>query len=258
MGEMKLYVIYTGSVKTDRSFATAGRGIGEKIITPVPVFLITHPEGNVLFDTGMDINVIEKPEETWGPASAVFSPIMKEGEDVVSQLEKLGYEPGDIKCVVNSHLHLDHAGGNRHFPNAEFLVQKEELRVAFWPEIYQRATYLRTDFDYPLNYRELEGDYDIFGDGKLIITPTPGHTQGHQSLIVDLENSGKFVLTGDSVYLKENLDQFVLPAILWSPDETIRSVKKLQYLRDKKGAFIVLGHDPESWEELRKAPEYYD
>jgi len=258
MNDMKLYCIQSGSVKTDKSFATAGRGMGEEIVVPVSLYLITHPQGNVLFDTGMDINVIEKPEETWGPVSAIFSPIMKKGEDVVSQLDKLGYKPSDINYVVNSHLHLDHAGGNRHFPDAEFLVQKDELRVAFWPEIYQRATYARTDFDYPLNYKALEGDYDIFGDGKLVITRTIGHTQGHQSLIVNLKNSGKFLLTGDSVYTKENLDQFVLPGIVWSPDETIKTVIRFQELRDKEGVFILLGHDPESWKLIKKAPEFYD
>lgn len=98
----------------------------------------------------------------------------------------MGYKPDDIKDVVNSHLHLDHAGSNEFFPNAEFLVQKDELRAAYWPEVYQRAGYVRADFDHPLNYNALEGDYDIFGDGRVLIMRGIGHSQGHQCLIVNL------------------------------------------------------------------------
>lgn len=258
MSDIKLYCIYTGSVESDKSFVTAGRGMGQSIVVPVPVFLVTHPKGNVLFDTGMDMTIIEDSEKVWGPVAKVFKPTMKKGEDVVSQLSKIGFKPEDIRYVVNSHLHIDHAGGNRHFPKAEFFVQKDEIRVAFWPEVYQRFSYLRTDFDYPLKYHAIEGDCDLFGDGKLVIMRAIGHSQGHQCLIVNLTNSGKFVLTGDCVYSIENLEQYVLPGIVWNPDETVRTINKLRELRDKQGAFILIGHDPEMWGKLRHAPEYYD
>ncbi len=258
METMKLYCFYTGSTKLDKSFLTGARGLGQSITVPVPMFLITHPEGNVIFDTGMNVNVIDKPEEIWGFVSYVIVPIMKEEDKPINQLKKLGYEADDIKYVVNSHLHLDHAGSNQFFPTAEFLVQKDELRVAYWPEIYQRGSYIREDFDHPLNYNALEGDYDIFGDGKVVVMRATGHSQGHQCLIVTLENTGTVVLTGDSSYTHENLDQFVLPGIVWNPDEAMKTINKLRYLRDKKGAMILMGHDPELWDTLKHAPEYYD
>jgi N-acyl homoserine lactone hydrolase len=258
MGNMKLYCFDVGKVQLDKSFVTAGRGMGQQYAGPVHVFLITHPKGNVLFDTGMDIDVIHNPEKCWGPVAKVFVPIMSKGEDIVSQLTTLGYRPNDIRYVVNSHLHLDHAGGNRLFPEAEFLVQKDELRAAFWPEIYERASYTRSDFDYPLNYHALEGDYDIFGDGSVIIIRAIGHSQGHQFIIVNLKNSGKVVLTGDCCHTKENLEEFVLPILMWNPVEYIRSINKLRELRDKEKAFILILHDPETCKVIKHAPEYYD
>jgi glyoxylase-like metal-dependent hydrolase (beta-lactamase superfamily II) len=260
MAPIKLYPIYVGAIALDKSFLTAGRGMGQEVTVPVPCFLIEHPKGYVLFDTGMHKSLIDDPTPTgrWGPVAAVFKPIMKPGEDIVSQLDKLGIRPKDIKYVINSHLHLDHAGNNEFFPEATFIVQKPEIRAAYWPEVYQRAAYFRVDFDHPLNYKTIEGDYDLFGDGTVQIWASYGHSQGHQSLVVKLQNSGYFVLTGDSCYMKENLEQLVLPGIVWNPDETIRSIIRMREAREKLGATIVTGHDPEGWAELKHAPEYYD
>jgi glyoxylase-like metal-dependent hydrolase (beta-lactamase superfamily II) len=103
----------------------------------------------------------------------------------------------------------------------------------------------------------LEGDYDVYGDGAENIIRSPGHTQGHQSIMVQLSESGNTILTGDSCYLMENLEEIVLPGIVWNPEQAITSIKKLRYLRDKKSAFIITGHDPATWNQIKKAPEYY-
>ncbi|NLG95279.1 MAG: N-acyl homoserine lactonase family protein [Acetomicrobium flavidum] len=260
MSKIKLYPIYVGSVAMDKSYLTAGRGIGQIVTVPVPCFLIEHPKGLILFDTGMSKELIDNPDpvKRIGPIIRMSTPIMKKGEDIVSQLDKLGIKPKDIKYVVNSHLHFDHAGNNADFPDSTFIVQKTEIRIAYWPEVYQKFAYLRADFDHPLNYQTIEGDVDLFGDGTIQLWLTAGHSQGHQSMVVKLQNSGYFILTGDSCYMKENIDELVLPGIVWSPDEAIRSLMKMREARDKLNATVILGHDFETWNKIKHAPDYYD
>jgi N-acyl homoserine lactone hydrolase len=259
MTEMRLYPICTGRVTLDKSSLTAGRGMGTKATVPVCAYLITHPKGNILCDTGMHKQIAIDPVAQWGELKVrLLSPDVKPDEDVVSQLQRLGFTPNDIPYVINTHLHLDHSGCNQHFTQSTFLVQKDELRTAFWPEIFQRGSYYRSDFDYPLKYEELNGDYDVFGDGTVQIIKTPGHTQGHQSIVINLPRDGCFVLTGDSCYLMENVNDIVPPGIVWNAEEAVKSIRKLRYLRDKKGAFLITGHDPGLWSTIKHAPEYYD
>jgi len=258
MDDLRLYPICVGRVTLDKSTLTAGRGMGTRITVPVPVFFIAHPKGNILIDTGMHRQIAVDPVSQWGAAKVKnLTPDMKPGDDVVSQIETLGFKTEDVRYVINTHLHLDHSGCNQFFNQSTFLVQKDELKTAFWPEVFQRASYYRSDFDHPLKYEELEGDYDVYGDGTVQIIRSPGHTQGHQSIRVNLEKDGSYVLTGDSCYLMENIDEEVLPGIVWNSEEAIRSIRKLRYLRDKGGAHIITGHDPVLWNRVKQAPEYY-
>ncbi len=232
--------------------------MGTRITVPVPAFLIAHPKGNILCDTGMHKQIAVDPVRQWGQAKVnLLTPDVKPDEDIISQLAKLGYSPADIRYVINTHLLLDHCGYNQYFTTSMLLVQKDELRTAFWPEISQRGSYYRSDFDHPLKYDDLDGNYDVYGDGTVCIVKSPGPTQGHQSTVVTLPHDGMVVLTGDSCYLKENIDQDIVPGIAWNFEEAIKSIRKLRYLRDKKGAFIITGHDPETWSGLKHAPEYY-
>ena len=202
---MKLYPLDMGVLGMDQSNFTPGRGVGIATQVPVSAFLMTHPKGNVLFDTGMDPAVMTDLRGTWGVLADMLTVQITGGQTILSQLRLLGYQPRDIDHVVISHLHMDHAGGIQFFPDAEFLVQKAELRAAFRPEPYERHAYVRSDFDRPVNYNDIEGDYDLFGDEKLIIRYTPGHSQGHQSLEVNLDSGAKFVLCADACYEATNI-----------------------------------------------------
>ena len=258
MVETRLYLLDVGSVILDQNGLTPGRGMGTLVTVPATAFLITHPKGNILFDTGINPSVITDSKGKGEVMSKALGLHMTEEQKITNQLAQLGYKPDDIKYVVNSHLHHDHAGGNQFFPKAEFIVQKIEIRVAFYPEVYQKRVYSRKDFDHPLNYKDIEGDYDIFGDGQIVIWSTPGHSQGHQSLVVNLKNSGKFILAGDAVNEPANIDLLIVPGNVWSPDESIRSLKRLRDARSKGGAFLIYGHDPKQWAQLKHAPDFYD
>lgn len=229
---------------------------GELWTIPVPSYLITHPKGNVVFDTGIHCRAIDDPVERLGKeVSKIFVPRTKPGEEIVSQLAKFKLTPDDITYVINSHFHFDHAGGNEFFPRSTFLVQQSELAAARDPKLRRKAFFDPKDFDHQLNYQTVTGEHDIFGDGTLVLFPTHGHTPGHQSLRIRVAKGTAIVLTGDACYTKINMDQDVLPSVAFDEAEMYRSLGRLRDLRDKHGATIIYGHDPQQWKEIPHAPE---
>lgn len=258
---MKLYFFEAGILKSQKQFFTADRGVGEPFDVPVPFYLIEHPDGYVLFDTGNAYEVVDNKLEHWGEGLlAAYDPVMSEEQWVVNAIQELGVKPEDIKYVILSHLHLDHAGGVGHFPNAKYIVQRKELHFAYVPDFYMKAAYIRKDFDKDVDWLILEGwrdnKYDVFGDGKILIYFTPGHTPGHQSVLVNLDEDGPFFLTADSCYTTENLDEDVLPGLVADPSATVKTIQMIRTLREQ-GVNIVVGHDPVEWKKFKKAPDFY-
>ncbi|MFZ7102536.1 MAG: N-acyl homoserine lactonase family protein [Peptococcaceae bacterium] len=258
---MKLYGFESGVLKSQKQYFTAGRGVGQPFNVPVPFFLIEHPGGYVLFDTGNALEVTQDKHKHWGDAVAAYDPVMTEEQWVVNAIKKIGVGPEDIKYVILSHLHLDHAGGVGHFPNAKYIVQREELHFAYVPDYYMKSAYIRADFDKDVNWFILEGwqdhKFDVFGDGKLIIYFTPGHTPGHQSLLINLEKTGPVFLSADSCYTTENLNEDCLSGLVTLPRQAVQSVRTMRNLRDQ-GVKIITGHDPEAWKEFKQAPAFYE
>lgn len=258
---MQLFFFECGKLVTQKHFITFGRGLGQPYIVPVPFFLIKHPKGLVLFDTGNAREVARDARRHWGSIVEVYRPRMRPEQFVVAQLARLHIKPEDIDWVILSHLHLDHAGGVGAFPRAKYLVQRRELEWAYVPDFYQRGAYIRADFDKPVQWFFLDGavddGFDVFGDGRLKIMFTPGHTPGHQSLLVRLPKAGPFLLTGDCCYTEEILNEDVLPGLVWSPPDTVRSIQRLRHVRDQQGIRIITGHDPDAWRRFKLAPRYY-
>ena len=258
---MRLYAFSCGVLESQKQLFTLGRGVGEPFTVPVPFYLIDHPKGLVLFDTGNALAVAQDPEKHWGSVVESYRPIMTEADFVVNQLQTMGIGPDDITYVILSHLHLDHAGGVGAFPKARYVVQRDELHFAYAPDSSQSAAYIRADFDRPVDWLILEGwqddGFDLFGDGSICIWFSPGHTPGHQSLRLNLQESGPIVLTGDSCYTLENLEEEILPGLIWSPDEALRAIRRLRDERRRCDAKIFTGHDPEAWKTIKRAPDSY-
>ena len=260
---MRLRVYQCGVLKSRKHLFTMGRGVGVEFTVPVPFFLIEHPKGLVLYDTGNAKEVAVDKIKHWGKGVCdAYDPVMTEADFVVEQLRRDGFKPEDVTHVVLSHLHLDHAGGVGAFPKAKYLVQRAEMHYAYVPDFFQKGAYIRADFDKPdLDWVLLEGQGDIrgdlFGDGAITILPTPGHTPGHQSLLVRLPESGPWLLTGDSAYTEEIMDEDVLPGLVQSPSKAVKSIAKMRYLRDTHGVRVVTGHDPEAFAKLRLSPHAY-
>jgi len=258
VNNMRMYALSCGAVRTDKGNFTLGRDKGLKIDVPVPSFLIVHPKGAVLFDTGCHPDVAHDPLGRWGGLAKAMFPVCREGDDVVGQLARIGFRPDDVAVVINSHLHMDHCGGNQFFPKAVFYVQQDELDAARDPAMEGQG-YFRHDWDHPLDYRAVAGDHDVFGDRAVEIILTPGHTAGHQSLVVRLPQSGAIVIASDACYMVENYDELLLPRMTANPDDSMRSYLRLHAIQESERAFVVVGHDPEFWQShVKHPPAYYE
>lgn len=252
---LQIFSMPCGFLEFDSKLFFPNLDTGEQFTIPVPSYLITHPQGNVVFDTGIHCQAIHDPLGRLGSIAKVFVPRTQPGQEIVAQLAKFKLTPKDIRYVINSHFHFDHAGGNEFFPDSTILVQKEELGATRDPELLKKVLFDPEDYDHELDYREIEGELDIFGDGSLVLFPTHGHTPGHQSLRVRVSKGSDIVLTADACYTQKNMDENLLPSIAFDETEMYKSLATLRDLRDKSGATIIYGHDPRQWREIPHAPE---
>ena len=221
----------------------------------VSMWIIDHPKALIVFDTGNNAAIAGNCKGYWAPAICYFMKPTQTRQDVIDmQLKKLGYSPDQVKVVVTSHAHLDHIGNIEMFPNAIHVLQKKELYQAWFPEKFQgRANpgfFVLEDFDNAreFNFLELDGDYDLFGDGSVLILGTPGHTLGHQSMKVKLASGQTLILAADAIWMKENLEGY--PAVsIYSVKDYANSVDRLKFMSDLEGAEILMGHDRDQYEE---------
>ena len=252
---INVYALGTGYIELDRASMVSDLEPGQPWTVPVTSFLVSHPSGKLLFDTGVHCQARLDPLARLGAERMKRLAVKSQaGDDVVPQLATLGLTPDDIRFVANSHLHFDHCGGNEFFPRATFLVQRPELESARRPGFVPGYSPSPIDFDHPLDYRMIEGEHDVFGDGSVILFPTYGHTPGHQSLRVRAGKQGQIVCASDACYTRENMDRDVLPKILWDASVMSESLAALRKLRDQVGATMFYGHDPAQWQATPRAP----
>jgi N-acyl homoserine lactone hydrolase len=252
---INVYAFCTGLIELDRASMVSDLTPGQPWTVPVLSFLVAHPKGKLLFDTGVHCQARPDPLTRLGAERMKRLKVKsREGDDVVPQLASLGLKPDDVTHVANSHLHFDHCGGNEFFPHATFLVQRAELEAARRPGFVPSYSPSPLDFDHPLDYRMLDGEHDVFGDGSVVLLPTYGHTPGHQSLLVRSPKQAQIVAASDACYTRENMDRDVLPKILWNPSVMSESLAALRKLRDQAGATMFYGHDPAQWETIPRAP----
>ena len=229
------------------------------ITIPVSMWVIDHPKGLMVFDTGNNVAISDGADHCkkyWAPGNCDFLKPSQTRADVIdSQLKTLGYDASKVKIVVSSHSHLDHIGNIEMFPNAIHVLQKKELYQAWFPEKFQGrsspGTFVMADIDNAreFNYLELEGDYDLFGDGSVMVLSTPGHTLGHQSLKVKLGSGKTVILAQDAIWMQENLDGY--PAGLnYSVLDYTKSVNRLKFMRDLEGADIFMAHDQDQFAKM--------
>jgi len=259
---MRLYVFTSGSLGGFPKGALQIGGQGNIDWAPVGFYVIKHPKGNVIFDTGNNDNTITNADGWWGPLAKGFGLKMTANDATDAQLAKIGMKTSDIKYVVLGHLHLDHAGNMSKFPNATFVVQNDEMKAAWWPDPGYSVYYIPGDFAESKKYKyiRLEGDLDLFNDHSIQIVRAPGHTPGSQFAVVRMPKSGSIVLTSDVAYLKESLEKDLIPPIpgTWSPMGMYQGYQKIRLFRDAENASVFFAHDPEVFKATKQAPAFYE
>jgi glyoxylase-like metal-dependent hydrolase (beta-lactamase superfamily II) len=234
------------------------------LTVPVPAFLVEHPgAGRILIDTGFHPSVAAAPRANLGWLSQfTFRGIeMKPDQAVPAQLRARGIEPDQVKVVVMTHMHIDHASAVSEFPGSTFVVSAAEWAAA--SEHGQFHGYVKRQFDHGFDWRLLDFEgadtesfsgfarsFDLFGDGSVRAVYTPGHTLGHLSVVLRTER-GEVLVAGDAIYLRRTLDDNHLP--YRTADEHLfrRSLREIrQYATETPEALIVPGHDWEAWHEL--------
>jgi glyoxylase-like metal-dependent hydrolase (beta-lactamase superfamily II) len=261
--DTRLYLFTSGSTRTEMQFLTLNQGHGEPVSPPLPFYVVTHPEGNVLIDGGNPLAVAEDKRAYWGEIVDLFDPVMSPEDHVVAQLEATGIDPESIRYVVQTHLHIDHTGAIGHFPNAKFIIQRRELDYARSPLYIDAGVYLPADIAKTgeVDWLFLDGydddGYDVHGDGVIRLLFTPGHAPGHTSVLVSLPETGEVLLAIDAAYTMAHFEQMALPGVVNSGVDLARSVARLRRVADRGGALVVPGHDPTTRETLKHAPEYY-
>ena len=213
--------------------------VGEegKVNVPATVYLIDHPKGLVLFDTGLGPR-FTRPTGT----EALRSFTVEDDLRIGKQLESLGIDPGSVRWIINSHLHLDHAGANCDLPNATVVVQSREWDYAMNGG---DPAYHIPEFDLGQPVLRVTGEHDLFGDGSVVVFPTTGHTPGHQSARVTTA-TGVAILAGDCCNMRRSLDELRLPDNCFDPEQYMATLKLLR-ARESLGERVFPAHDPEFW-----------
>jgi len=228
------------------------RGEEGRLRVPVPAYLIEHPRGTAVFDTGLHPATQTDPERWLGGLAKIFDVEFAPGEELAARLQAVDVDPTRVDWLVNSHLHFDHVGGNAQLPNSTLVVQRREWEAGADDDLAAANAFDPKEYRTGQNVLQVDGEHDLFGDGSVVCLPTHGHTPGHQSLRVKLP-SGDVILAADACYLRRTLEELHLPGICSDPDTMLDSLRRLRALRDA-GARIFYGHDPEFWTTVPRAP----
>jgi N-acyl homoserine lactone hydrolase len=244
----RLYVLDCGwSHNADESRWTPGVNVGKPIDMSENCFLIHHRTGYFLWDTGYPDAVAAMAD---GQSSQGGATVVRRARTLAAQLQEIRVKPSDILYVGISHTHPDHTGNIDLFPDSTIVIQKAEFDAT---QASQRPAFPATH-----KVMKLEGDKDIFGDGSVTVISTPGHTVGHQSLLVHLPKTGWVILSGDAVHLKENWDARRVPSMNVDKDKTVASMQRLADLMAQHNAQLWINHDKSQSDALLHAPKYYE
>lgn len=211
-------------------------------------FLVEHPKGRLLWDTGFS-GSFAYTLRAWAFAAGTFwRSGIERGAPLPEQLAERGLGVDDVDYLALSHVHFDHAGGANAFAGSVWLVQQAERDWAFAGGEVERPHVdpaLYADLEDARTIR-LEGDHDVFGDGSVVILSTPGHTPGHQSLLLELPRRGPVVLSGDLFHNRLNREHRAPPSFNVDAEQTRRSMERVEEIVKRRGAELWIQHDPSS------------
>ena len=243
----RLYVFDCGEAATiDVSRWSPGVDIGKPMNFAGQCYLIRHKDGLLLWDTGVPDSLAAKPDGE--PPADPRALHWRRRVTLAQQLEQLSVKPADIRFLAISHAHPDHIGNLSSFPQTMLLVQKAEYDAP--------SPFARFKPEHPVT--KLEGDHDVFGDGSVMLLSTPGHTPGHQSLLVRLRQTGAVLLSGDMVHFRSNWDNRRVPSINTNGDQTSASMQRIADILQREKAQLWINHDKAQRDMLRLSPQFYE
>lgn len=253
---LKVYVLDCGTIVTHDAGVFNLALKGEELTLSDACYVIKHPKGTLVWDTGLPDGLINYPDG-FNAGGGLFTVYVH--KTMLSQLQEIDVDPASVDYIVMSHLHFDHTGNANYFTNATWLIQQPEYDIAFTD---QGIAY---GFD-PSSYSELannpvkvlHGHYDVFGDKSVVIISTPGHTPGHQSLYLDLPKTGATILSGDLYHFQFNRDNYGVPSFNSSIRETIHSFVLMDDFLDKVKGKMWIQHDKPTFDSLKHAPQFYE
>jgi N-acyl homoserine lactone hydrolase len=254
--ELRLYVLDCGhaTFKDMGGFSDTGEYDGVAGEIAAPCFLIRHPKGNLLWDAGLgDHYNYPKEGSDAAPGVHVTVPVT-----LLAQLKSLDLTPKNINFIAFSHLHWDHTGNANEFPDSIWILNKSELAAALTlpppggvlPETWSAYKSAKNE--------TIEGDYDVFGDGRVMILRTPGHTPGHQVLKLKLQKSGTVILSGDLYHLRANRTFKRVPVYNVNRADTLASMSRVEAIIKNTRGRLIVQHDPQVFQALPKPPAYLD
>ena len=230
----------------------------------VPCYLIDHPDGQMIWDGGLSAALAD--QEGWVDQGGFE---LRLERTLQSQLSEIGVAPSEIDYVAFSHMHFDHVGQGDLFATTavdddasgdggtRHLIQSAEYEAAFSGDFVELYPPEAIDPLRDLEHVRIDGDYDVFGDGRVMIVAAPGHTPGHQVLLVDLEETGPVVLSGDLYHFARSREERLVPVFNTDPEQTLASMEKVEGLLEVTGATLWIEHDLPQTEQLRLSPEVY-
>jgi glyoxylase-like metal-dependent hydrolase (beta-lactamase superfamily II) len=253
---LKLYVFDCGEITVkDISLFSPGVDVGKSKKLANACYLIKHPQGNLLWETGLSDNLVSLNNGKM-LADGMFH--LKVDNTLSSQLRDLGIKTKDIDYVGLSHLHFDHTGNTNLFTNAKVLLQQKELDLAFTKkgaELYFDAnSYNEVN---KTNFIGLDGQMDVFNDGSVIILPAEGHTPGHQTLLVNLSETGPVMLSGDLFHFTKNRINKRIPALNYNKQDSLSSIDGIEDKLKQYDASLWIQHDLEVFKSMKLSPEFY-
>jgi glyoxylase-like metal-dependent hydrolase (beta-lactamase superfamily II) len=220
----------------------------------VACFLVVHPKGTLMWDVGA---VPDSAFKGSGPGTLRYATSTK---TLTSQLAEIGYAPGDINYLAISHFHWDHVGNSNLFaPTATWLVRKPERDIMFTEPFSPRTE--------PQNYSALKNaktvivtkdDYDVFGDGTVILKAAPGHSPAHQVLFLKLAKTGPVVISGDLYHYPEERKLKKIPTTEFNAEQTVASRAVIEAFLEKTHAQLWIQHDFTANAKLKKSPQFYE
>lgn len=246
--QVKLHVLNGGSILVNKLevFSQDTTYTGQSKQFTDAYYVISHPKGNLMWDAGLPEGLVI--DEPYTEPSGTFT--IQRPDSLQNQLKSIGFTIDDFKYIALSHSHFDHTGHANYFKNATWLVQENEYDFITNDSAKVKNADVYNSVKELTNVKKLNGDYDVFGDGTVVIKYMPGHTIGHQALYIEAGLEKPILLTGDLYHFEENRETKGVPSFNYNVEQTLESMDKFEAFAKEKNADVIIQHSPKDFKKL--------